>query len=178
MNKIEVDYTMYLKETCEKLQKPGALLASLDTHGRPNAMTIGWGTIGVVWGKPTFAVLVRPSRYTHECIEATGDFTVNVPTHDMTKIVAVCGTQSGREHDKFAEQGLTAVDGLHVKSPIIGECPVSYECKVVARKDLSAAGLEAWIERDYYPKGDLHRVYYGEIQVGGADDDAAAKLHD
>ena len=176
MSKIEVEYTDYLKETCDKLHQPGALLASLDKNGRPNTMTIGWGTVGVVWGKPTFVVLVRPSRYTYGCIEATGDFTVNLPARDMTKIVAACGTQSGRDHDKFAEQGLTAVPGLQVKSPVIEECPVCYECKVVGRNDLLASGLEPWVERDYYPKGDLHRVYYGEIQIVRADPDARAEL--
>ena len=176
MSKVEVEYTDYLKETCEKLHKPGALLVSVDGDGRPNTMTIGWGTVGVVWGRPMFVVLVRPSRYTYGCIEATGDFTVNIPTKDMTKIVAICGTQSGRDHDKFAEQGLTAVPGLQVQSPIIGECPVAYECKVIARHDLISAGLEPWVERDYYPQGDLHRVYYGEIQTVRAVENARQLL--
>ena len=38
---------------------------------------------GSVWGRPTWTVLVRPSRFTYELIEQTGDFTVSVPGPDM-----------------------------------------------------------------------------------------------
>jgi len=79
MPKIEVSYTDYLKETNKMLGHGGLLLASTDAKGNPNAMTIGWGTIGIIWAKPIFVVLVRPSRYTYDLIEITNDFTVNVP---------------------------------------------------------------------------------------------------
>jgi len=45
--KIEVSYTDYLKETNKMLGHGGLLLASTDAKGNPNAMTIGWGTIGL-----------------------------------------------------------------------------------------------------------------------------------
>ncbi len=63
-DKIEVSYTDYLKETLDTVRKPGLLLVAADADGKPNAMTIGWGTVGIIWGKPIFIVLVRPSRYT------------------------------------------------------------------------------------------------------------------
>ncbi len=176
MSKVEVDYTKHLDQMCARLRRPGALLASVDPQGRPNVMTIGWGTIGIVWGRPVFIVLVRPSRYTFQCIEATEDFTVNIPSPDMAKIVAACGTLSGRDHDKFAEQGLTPAPALKIKSPIVQECPLNFECKVAARNDLIGAGLAGWVEREYYPEGDLHRVYFGEILCVRADEDAAERL--
>jgi len=48
-------------------------------------------------------VAVRPSRYTHDFIENTGEFTVNVPNRGMESIVSYCGTVSGKDHDKFEE---------------------------------------------------------------------------
>ena len=178
MSKSEVEYTDYLKETWRRIGTPGGLLVSLDEAGRPNAMTIGWGTVGIVWGRPMFTVLVRPSRYTYSCIETTGDFTVNVPTMEMAEAAAFCGSASGRDYDKFAEKGLTAVDGLTVKSPIIGECPLGYECKVVHTNDVLAGTLAHPILSGYYPEGDYHRVYYGQILAVRADEDAREKLAD
>jgi flavin reductase (DIM6/NTAB) family NADH-FMN oxidoreductase RutF len=171
-NKVEVSYTDCLKETLDALRKPGLLLVSADASGKPNAMTIGWGTIGIIWGKPIFIVLVRPSRYTHGLIEQTEDFTVNVPSADMADVVAFCGSASGRDHDKFAEKGLIAVPGRKVKSPIIDQCVIHYECKVVHKNDVLKDNLASEITSSAYPRGDFHTIYFGEILSVYASPDA------
>jgi flavin reductase (DIM6/NTAB) family NADH-FMN oxidoreductase RutF len=135
-------------------------------------MTIGWGTIGIIWGKPIFVVLVRPSRYTHGLIEQMEDFTVNVPAADMADVVAFCGSASGRDHDKFAEKGLIAVPGRKVKSPIIDQCVIHYECKVVHKNDVLKDNLASEIISSAYPRGDFHTIYYGEILSVYASPDA------
>ena len=63
-----VHYTTCLHETLSRLRDPGLLLAAAGADGKPSAMTIGWGTIGVIWSKPIFTVLVRPSRYTFKLL--------------------------------------------------------------------------------------------------------------
>ena len=80
MDYTKVPYTTYLKQTLSRLTDPGLLLVSAAGDGKPNAMTIGWGTVGVIWGKPIFVVLVRPSRYTYSLLEASDSFTVCVPS--------------------------------------------------------------------------------------------------
>ena len=106
MPKIEAKYTDYLQETIDVMGHGGILLAAQDAEGKPNAMTIGWGTIGIIWSKPIFIVLVRPSRYTYDLIEGLNDFTVNVPPPELKDEVLFCGTVSGRDRDKFAEKKL------------------------------------------------------------------------
>ena len=175
-SKVKAGYTDYLKETLDALGKPGLLLVSTDAKGKPNAMTIGWGTVGIIWGKPIFIVLVRQSRYTHELMEQTEDFTVNVLPADMADVVDFCGTKSGRDCDKFAEKGLTAVPGKKVKSPIIEECVIHYECKVVHKNDVLKDKLAAEITSSAYAEGDFHTIYYGEILSVSASPDAAEKL--
>lgn len=175
-NKVEAGNFDYLNETLDVLAKPGLLLVSTDADGKPNAMTIGWGTVGIIWGKPIFVVLVRPSRYTHGLMEQTEDFTVNVPSADLRKAVAFCGSKSGRDCDKFAEQGLTAVPGKKVKSPIIDECVIHYECKVVHKNDVLKDKLADAIVSSAYPAGDFHTIYYGEILSVYASPDAREKL--
>lgn len=173
MAKVDIDYREHLKVTFERMSHDGVLLVSNDPNGRPNVMTIGWGTVGVVWGLPMFLVLVRPQRFSYQCIEHTGDFTVNVQPAERKDLVDFCGTTSGREHDKFAELGLTAIPGEHVSSPIIGECIIHYECKVVHKNDVILEEVEPSIAKEYYPGGDYHRVYYGRILRTCADESLA-----
>jgi len=176
MAKQDVSYTCCFGEVMKVLTDIGLLLASKDANDRPNAMTIGWGTIGSVWRKPLWIVLVRPSRYTYQCIEKTGDFTVNVPPPALKEAVLFCGTKSGRDFDKFATANLTAVPGRSVNVPVIEECVVNYECRVVHHNDIIPSELAGEIQNSAYKSGDYHRVYFGEILETYADPDAAARL--
>ena len=159
----EVEFTHNLADTIGVMQRHGLLLASVGADGRPNVMTIGWGNAGVIWRKPIFVVLVRPSRFTFGNIEATGEFVVNVPTDEMHDACAHCGTVSGRDHDKFKDCKFTLAEAARVKAPLIEQCAMHYECRVVHRNDVADSQLDAAVRRECYPKGDLHRVYYGEI---------------
>lgn len=172
MARVEVPFTAYFERFYETLGAGGALLVSLDSNGRPNAMTIGWALAGITWGLPICAVFVRPSRYTWGCLEATGDFTVNLPTPALAEQVQFCGTKSGRDYDKFAECGFTATPGQHVKSPGIAECWLTLECAVVQRTDVVPEHFPERIIERAYPQGDFHRVYFGEILACYADPEA------
>ena len=175
MAKVEASYTDYLKETNKMLRHGGLLLASADAQGNPNAMTIGAGTVGIIW-KPIFVVLVRPSRYTYDLIEITNDFTVNVPTRELADEVLYFGTVSGRDQDKFKAKGFTATPGKKVKSPIIEECVIHYECRVAHKNDVIPDELSEEIRYGAYRQGDFHRVYFGEILAVYADADAKERL--
>ena len=176
MAKVEASYTDYLKETYKMLGHGGLLLASVDAQGNPSAMTIGWGTVGIIWGKPIFVVLVRPSRYTYDLIEITDDFTVNVPTHELADEMSYFGTVSGRDQDKFKAKRLTTISGKKVKSPIVEECVIHYECKVVHKNDVIPDELAEGIRKNAYRRGNFHRIYFGEILEVYADSDAKKKL--
>ncbi len=170
MPKTEVKFDAYLGETVAALPD-GLLLVSLDPEGQANAMAIGWATVGIVWGRPMFVVLVRYSRYTFECMDATGDFTINVPYPRQAEAVQFCGTVSGRDHDKFAECGFTVVESEMVKSPHIGECGLVYECRVVQHTDVIPENFDPAIISQFYVDGDFHRIYFGEILRVVADED-------
>jgi len=167
--KQDIAYTDGFDQFCSALTSGGSLLVSLDEDGRPNAMTIGWALLGFVWRAPICAVMVRPSRYTYQCMEATGDFTVNVPPSELADEVMFCGTKSGRDHDKFEECGFTAVPGQKVKSPSIDECVAVWECTIVQKNDVVPEAFIPEIVDGLYASGDFHRVYYGEIVASYAD---------
>ena len=147
----------------------GGILLTTACEGEVNTMTIGWGKIGVVWSRPVFEVLVRESRHTKKLLDQTGEFTVNVPLAKVDKnILAVCGTKSGRDMDKFEALGLTKVPGQTVSVPGIKELPLTLECKVLYKQDQDPAAIDKACFDRYYGKGthnegDYHTVYYGEI---------------
>lgn len=129
-----------------------------------NTMTIGWGTIGLMWNKPIFIAAVRYSRYTFELLEKTGEFTISIPfSKNMQKELAVCGTKSKREIDKFEECNLTAEKGKKIDTPIIGGCDLYYECKIVYKQAMEPGMLNQEIKKTSYPQQDFHVFYFGEI---------------
>jgi flavin reductase (DIM6/NTAB) family NADH-FMN oxidoreductase RutF len=176
MAKVLVPYTDYFAQTIQRMDEEGLLLVTTDTDGKPNVMTIGWGTIGSIWARPIFVVLVRPSRYSHGLMEQVGDFTVNVLPMELAAAASLCGTVSGREHDKFQEAHLTPIPSREVRSPIIKECVVHYECRTVNRVDMVPDALVQSVRDQFYKKGDFHRIYFGEIVASYADEDAAQRL--
>ena len=99
---------------------PKGLLLTTKADGKVNSMVIGWGTFGINWSKPVFAVYVREGRFTREQLDRNPEFTINVPVGEYDKnIIAVCGGKSGRDIDKVAEAGLTLVEPQEVSVPAL-----------------------------------------------------------
>ena len=154
------------------LTEGGALIVAVDRSGKPNPMTIGWGQVGIVWSRPMFTALVRLSRYTHECLQSSDTFTINVPRPGELKDELVfCGTNSGRDLDKAVECGLTLVPGKAVETPVIDECALHYECRIVARTQQERGDFGSdEVLGQFYAKGDHHLVVFGEIVAAYASD--------
>ncbi len=151
------------------MRSRGLLLGSYDSATKPNLMTIGWGSMGSIWGEPIWIVLVRPSRYTYRCIEHTGCFSVNVPGNDLNMACATCGSKSGRDVNKFETCSLTAEKGQTVLAPTVKQCPVIYECQVVHASDIDPEKMDGRILSGAYRDGDYHRMYFGKILHTSAD---------
>lgn len=158
----EVAFDHYAPQVIQTLPK-GAFL-TVRHAGRDNVMTIGWGTIGVIWGQPIFSVLVRPSRFTFGLLDASGEFTVSIPLTDMSKALALCGSKSGRDLDKFAAAGLQKLPGIKIATPAIAGAGLHYECKVVFKQPMNPAPLNSNLNSSFYSNGDYHTIYFGQIQ--------------
>ena len=109
---------------------PAALVGCGGSGGwKNNLITIAW--TGIACSQPPMlTIAVRPERYSYRIIKETGEFTVNLPSADLVKAVDWCGVVSGRDHDKFAASGLTALRAEKVAAPIVAECPLALECRV------------------------------------------------
>ena len=145
------------------------ILLTVKADGQVNPMTIGWGTLGVQWGKTIFTVFVRQSRHTKMLLDKNPEFTINIPVGDFDKnIIQVCGRESGRDVDKVKKLGLTLEEGETVSVPGIAELPLTLECKVIYRQDQVLDAIKPeYRERYYKPETpdetDFHTAYYGEV---------------
>jgi flavin reductase (DIM6/NTAB) family NADH-FMN oxidoreductase RutF len=140
------------------------LLASGDlARGELNAMTISWGSLGVIWGKPFVQVLVRPHRYTHGFMDRFDTFTLSAFPEAHRAALNLLGSQSGRDGDKIAASGLTPIAAARVAAPAFAEAELVLECRKIYRAPLdSRSFLDPAIE-GHYPQRDYHTAYFGEI---------------
>lgn len=146
-----------------KTLSKGAFLNTA-ADGKQNTMTIGWGSLGFMWGSPVFTVMVRKSRYTHELIEKNPCFTVSIPVNDgFAKALGLCGTKSGRDMDKFAAAKLTAVPGQTVDVPVIKGCDLHLECRIVDKNNMQPAAFDKELAQKWYDSNDWHTYYTGII---------------
>lgn len=162
----------YAGHICKALSK--GILITAKAGETVNPMVIGWGTIGVEWGKPVFVAYVRHCRYTWELLEKNPEFTVNIPLDGVDpEIIKVCGTKSGRDIDKVAALGLTLSESDCISVPGIKELPLTLECKIIEKEDQNIPSLLKALRDRYYPEDvtdlragcnpEIHTAFYGEI---------------
>lgn len=108
---------------------PAVMVSVADGKGRDNIITVAWaGT--VCTNPPMVSISVRPERYSYSMIRETGEFVINLTTEKLVYATDYCGVKSGRDVDKFEEMKLTREKAAFVRAPMIGESPVSIECRV------------------------------------------------
>ena len=108
---------------------PAVMVSVTDGSGNDNIITVAWaGT--VCTNPPMVSISVRPSRYSYKMLKDTGEFVINLTTERLAFATDYCGVRSGRDVDKFKELKLTKEKADFVKAPMIGESPVSVECRV------------------------------------------------
>ena len=109
---------------------PVVLVGTGDGRQYPyNLITVAWaGT--VCSDPPMVGIGIRKERFSYHQLIKLKAFTVNMPTAAMAETVDYCGVVSGRDVDKFAVRGLTAVPAAKVAAPVVEQCPMALECEV------------------------------------------------
>jgi flavin reductase (DIM6/NTAB) family NADH-FMN oxidoreductase RutF len=104
------------------------VLAGANVGGKPNYATLGdCGIMGI--DPPLVYVSLHRDHYTTQGISANGTFSVNIPSTDLLAVTDYCGVVSGREVDK--SELFDTFYGELGTAPMIQECPVNLECRVV-----------------------------------------------
>lgn len=159
----ELNYLDAMAIATDKLTHGGIFLTSKNGETQ-NTMTIGWAAIGYCWKYPVFIALVRPQRFSYGLIRDSLEFTVSVPTKNPLKAeLAMAGTKSGRDIDKFSGRGLTAAPAIAVGAPIIAECGIHFECRVRLTQNMTGERMDSSVIDYAYEAGDFHTMFYGEI---------------
>lgn len=132
---------------------PVWVVGTYDKDGRPNFMMVAWG--GICCSRPPcIYVSLREATYSHGSIVARSAYTVSVPGEEYWREADYMGIVSGRDTDKTADTGLTAVESAVVDAPYVEEFPLVLECRVVETVNLG-----------------LHTMFVGEIIDVKADED-------
>lgn len=162
----------YATEIMEAL--PRGILLGSQLGNKTNIMTIAWGGLDNLFSLPMFVTFVREHRFTRQCIDSSGHFTICAPLGKSNmKILAYAGAKSGRDVDKIAALNMTPLPGFAVSAPAFIEFPLTLECAVIYRQKLSLPDIPAAIREKMYPQDvdsfhplankDTHIAYYGEI---------------
>ncbi len=140
--------------------KKWALLTAGDQDAF-NTMTISWGGLGTLWGKPVATVYVRTSRHTHDFMDANEYFTVSFYPEACRETLGVLGSKSGRDMDKMKASGLTPV--IAGASVTFEEAEVTLVCRKLYRQELNVADMPEDVARTMYAGQATHDMYIGEI---------------
>jgi flavin reductase (DIM6/NTAB) family NADH-FMN oxidoreductase RutF len=130
---------------------PAWAVGTYDQSGKANAAAVAWGSI-CCSKPPCLAVSLRAATHTHGSIMHSKAFTVSVPAQTQAALLDYFGIASGKDVDKFAKTGLTAVKSELVNAPYIAEFPLVIECALLNVVEIG-----------------LHTQFIGEIKDVKAD---------
>ena len=146
--------------------KGDGLLLAVGDKEKSNAMTIGWGALGNLWGHDvnTLTVYVSESRYTQQMMENCKYFTVMTFDESRKDILAYMGSHSGRDEDKAKALGLH-IQYTEQGAPYYQEAYEVYECELIYKapfdmNNMIGPGKEFYSNR---PNTKVHHMYIGRI---------------
>lgn len=127
-----------------------------------NAMTASWGGLGVMWGKDVSFIVVRPQRYTLEFLDREEYYSLCFFSPEHKAALSYFGSHSGRDGDKDAATGLTAV--LDAQAPYYQEAKLVLICRKLHRQQIDPkCFLDPQTDPQWYPEKDYHYEFIGEV---------------
>jgi flavin reductase (DIM6/NTAB) family NADH-FMN oxidoreductase RutF len=153
--------------------EPGPVVLVSTMRGKKmNVMTMSWHMM-VDFEPPIIACVMSNRDYSFGTLKKTGECVINIPTVELAKEVVAIGNTSGKEIAKFTKFGLTPSAAARVRAPLIDECYVNLECKVVDTTLLTKYGIfvlqvvTAWIDRSQKHPRIIHHQGNGRFVVDG-----------
>ena len=103
-------------------------LVGAHVDGKPNFLAVAWFTMAS-YNPPRVAIALGKGHYTNPGIKENKTFSLCLPSVDMVEETDYCGIVSGRKTDKSMIFDLFY--GELKTAPMIKDCPLSMECKLV-----------------------------------------------
>lgn len=107
-------------------------------------------------------------RACYSLINETKEFGFNIPTVKLIDAVGKVGTAHSDEVDKFTEAGLTLMNSKKISAPLILECFLNVECKVLQQfvtgdhTVFVAEPVAGYVDDDVYVEGKFTEKYCGK----------------
>jgi len=164
--------TFPLSRVYTLLESGPVVLLTTARKGRANVMPMSWHTM-LDFEPPMVGCVVSNRNHTFGLLKATGQCVIGIPTVDLAVQVVGCGNTSGRTVDKFHTFALTPMPASRVKAPLVVECYVNLECKVIDAKLATRYNffilevLKAWIDPTKKNPRTLHHCGKGAFMVAG-----------
>ena len=150
-------------EFADRIGGDWALVTAGTEESGWNTMTIGWGSTGVLWGRPILTVFVHPSRFTQHLLVENDYFTVQLFDNEHKRDLGILGSTSGRDGDKIAATSLTPKAIEHGMT--FEEATTTFVCKKLLTHQMQPSDApQDFLDRagDFYAT-DAHTVFMGEI---------------
>ncbi len=141
------------------------MLVGVNVSGKPNFMAVAGA--GIANGEPPMlGVPIRPKHYTYKGIRQNMTFSVNIPSVDLVKETDYCGIISGARVNKAGVCKFGVFYGKLGSAPLIEQCPINLECRVVHILGLDSHSLvigrveEAHVSEGCLTDGepDIHKI--------------------
>lgn len=107
---------------------------SINKQGKPSGMIASW-VIQTSFDPPLIAVSIGKTRFTYNLIKESKEFVIAVPNEKLKEAIRVFGLKSGANIDKFKETNLKTKKAKFIKSPLLTDATINYECKLLKRVD-------------------------------------------
>ncbi|MBN1180063.1 MAG: flavin reductase family protein [Anaerolineae bacterium] len=140
-------------------------LGGATVAGKPNYLTLGdVGIMGI--NPPLVYISSGTNHYTNQGILEHGTYSINFPTRELLAKVDYCGMVSGHDVDKSVL--FETFYGELGTAPMIRECPVNLECRVVKefsiqhRQVFVGEVVQAYVDAAFVTEEDGH-VRFAEL---------------
>lgn len=124
---IKESFDYYKPESC-------VFVNSIDKNGKPSGMIAGWN-MKCSMEPPLFAVALSKKGHTHKLIRQSKEFVVSVPNKELEKSLLLFGSTHGNEIDKFQETKIETTKAKFVKTPLIKNATINFECELFKEVD-------------------------------------------
>ena len=137
------------------LPQPVLIIGTYNEDGNPNAMNAAWGG---QWDMKEIMISMG-AHATTENLDRCSDFTVAFATRDTMVAADFVGIVSAKNDlAKMQKAGWTAVKSEHVNAPVFTDFPMTLECRIVKKIDVSEEG--------YYIVAEIVNILVDEQYLG------------
>lgn len=161
-----------LSQVYRYLETGPVVLVSTSYKHQANIMTMSWHTM-MDFEPPIIGCVISNRNYSFNALKKTKECVINIPTVELVKQVVACGNTTGKKINKFNAFHLTPTSSSHVEPPLIAECYVNLECKIIDMKMVTKYNffifevLKAWISPSIKHPSTIHHMGKGEFMIAG-----------